>query len=173
MGFATVGCGFLLFAGALVGSDILAGSFKRAVGAGDVDTAVARYRTVRDHAVLGVDLYASRSLARLSFKNASAWPVALEAGRRATQTAEDRQNAFLNLAQLYALQNDAPRAEENIRAAMSAAPNWFKPHWILAELLIRTGRVDEARGQARIAWDLDAGKDAEVVRTWRALGSPR
>ena len=175
------GSAFVLFASAILLSDILAGSFQRAVEAGHIEEAVARYRGMTSYSVPGftVDLYASRSFAKLAVQNAPAlaralaWQAALESGRRAIQTAEDRQNAYFSLAQLYAEQNDAPRTEENLRLAAQAAPNWFKPHWILAELLARTRRVPEAREEARLAWTLDAGKDADVVRTWQMLGSPR
>lgn len=179
--YAFSGAILLLFAASLGASDLLAGCFKRSVEAGNIDAAVARYRRVRDYAIPGftVDLYASRSLSQLASTNAPlltralAWRTALESGNRAIRTAEDRQNALLNMAQLYSRQNDAARTEENLRMASEAAPNWFKPHWILAELLLRTGRIPEAREQARIAWNLDAGKDVEVVRTWQSLGSPR
>jgi O-antigen ligase len=177
----SLGTALLLFALALLISDLLAGSFKRSVDAGNIDAAVSRYRILRDYSLpaFTVDLYAARSLAQLSQRNAPlitralAWQTALNAGNRAVRTEEERQNAFYNLAQLYALQNDIPRTEENLRCAIQYAPNWFKPHWILAQLLQRTGRIPEARDQARIAWDLDAGKDTEVARTWQALGSPR
>jgi O-antigen ligase len=175
------GTAFILFAAALLVSDCLAGSFKRSIAAGRVQEAVVRYHQTMDYSLprFTVDLYASRCFAKLSLQNlpqrtrALAWQTALEAGRRAVETVEDRQNAFFSLAQLYAEQNDIPGTEENLRLAVQSAPNWFKPHWVLAELLERTRRVPEARKQARIAWALDGGKDPEVVRTWQMLGSPR
>lgn len=175
------GACFILFAAALLTDDCLAGSFRRSIEAGNVDQAVAAYRKERNYSLPAytIDLYASRSFAKLALQNgppltrALAWQTALDSGIRATQTVEDRQNAFFSLAQLYAQQNDVPRTEDNLRRATQTAPNWFKPHWILAELLARTRRVPEAREQARIAWSLDAGKDVEVVRTWQMLGSPR
>jgi hypothetical protein len=183
---AVVGGAFLLFAAALTISDDLAGSLKRSLEAASlegarIEDAVLRYRRATSASLPGFvpDLYASRSFAKLGLENgppltrALAWQTALEAGRRAVQTSEDRQNAFFSLAQLCARQDDIAGTEDNLRRAVQAAPNWFKPHWILAELLLRTGRMPEAREQARLAWILDAGKDPEVVHTWQELGSPR
>jgi O-antigen ligase len=178
---AFAGATFLLFAVALLASDYLAGSLKRSLEVARIDEAVLRYHRATSASLPGFvpDLYASRSFARLAVENAPpltralAWQTALEAGRRAVQTSEDRQNGFFSLAQLYAQQNDVAATEDNLRRAAQVAPNWFKPHWILAELLLRTGRIPEGREQARLAWILDAGKDPEVVRTWQSLGSPR
>jgi O-antigen ligase len=175
------GAVLLLFSFSLLASDVLAGSFQRAINAANIETAVQRYRMTRTYSLPGfdIDLYASRALAQLAMKTAPAltralaWRESMYAGQRATHTAEDRQNAFFNLAQLCAQQNDVARTEQNLRAAIQIAPNWFKPHWILAELLMRTGRAAEAREEARVAMSMDAGKDPEVVRTWNALGSPR
>jgi len=84
---------------------------------------------------------------------------------RATQTAEDPFNAWYSLAALYASQNDAVGAERSLRAAIAANPNWFKPHWTLAQVLLLEGRVQEAGREAALAADLNAGKNPEVART--------
>jgi O-antigen ligase len=175
------GVALLFFGIALLVSDIHAESFRRLVQSEDIEGAVARYRIVTRSALPGfsIDLYASRVLAQVSLRSSKvapkllAWQEALRAGERATQTTEDRQNAFYNLAQLYARQNDLARTEHSLRLAIRVAPNWFKPHWILAELLKQTGRFAEARQEVRIAMVADAGKDPEVVRAWEELGSPR
>lgn len=96
---------------------------------------------------------------------------ALDAAVRAVQTAEDRHNAWYNLATLLAAQNDAAGTEHALRNAIAWAPNWFKPHWALARLLELTGHHAAALAEARTAFDLDAGKDAEVTDTWKRLNS--
>jgi O-antigen ligase len=161
---------FLAFAIALLATDLRARAFQRSVEKKDAAQAAARYRDISELALPGfaIDLYASRSLAQLS-----SLPAAIRAAERATRTSEDRQNAFFYLAQLRARQNDIAATEQNLRAAIAVAPNWFKPHWVLAELLRRTDRIPEARSQIRLAWERDGGKDPEVRRTWEALGSPR
>jgi O-antigen ligase len=172
---------FLIWGGSLAASDILAGSFRRAIESGSISEAVGRYNAVTTRSLTGfqVDLYASRAFARVYRTERQvkgklqAWGEAVRAGDRAIISAEDRQNAFFNRAGLCAQQEDAAGAERNLRMAVHEAPTWFKPHWILAQLLARTGRPVEAREEARLAMLYYAGKDEEVVSTWRALGSPR
>jgi O-antigen ligase len=94
---------------------------------------------------------------------------ALDAGVRAVRDAEDRQNAWYNLAMLLAEQNDASGAERSLRNAIAWAPHWFKPHWALARLLALSGNGDEALQEARIAYECDGGRDREVAETWKGL----
>jgi tetratricopeptide (TPR) repeat protein len=110
------------------------------------------------------DLWYSRALTR-----AGDLPGAIGAGLRATETAEDPFNAWYSLSALYAAQNDAQRAEASLRNAIRANPTWFKPHWTLARLLALTGRTAEARKEAAIALDLDAGKHLEVASSLQPL----
>jgi len=93
------------------------------------------------------------------------WQQGLAAAVRATRNAEDRQNAWLNLAVFYGRQNDAPHTEQSLRAAIDFAPNWFKPHWLLSQVLRTGGRIAEARAEAARAADLDGGKHPEVTTT--------
>jgi O-antigen ligase len=172
---------FLLWGGSLAASDFLAGSLRHAIENGRTSEAVGWYDSVTTRSLTGfqIDLYASRAFARAYQTDRQvkgklqAWGEAVRAGDRATVSAEDRQNAFFNRASLCAQQEDAAGAERNLRMAVREAPTWFKPHWILAQLLERTGRPVEAREEAKLAMLYDAGKDEEVVATWRALGSPR
>ena len=50
-----------------------------------------------------------------------------------------------------------------------AHPYWFKPHWTLAEVLALQARGEEAGREARLAVELDGGKDPEVVKTLRQI----
>jgi Tfp pilus assembly protein PilF len=87
------------------------------------------------------------------------------AALRATRTAEDPFNAWYNTAALYASANDTVYAERSLRAAIAAHPNWFKPHWMLARVLLLEGHTEEARREAEQAVELDAGKHKEVAET--------
>src|SRR5207253_2561350 len=93
----------------------------------------------------------------------AAWQQALQAAARATQTAEDRQNAWYNLATLLAAQNDSQGVERSLRNAIDWAPNWFKPHWTLAQLLELTSRHQEALAEAAAAVRMN--EDPEVIGT--------
>jgi predicted Zn-dependent protease len=119
----------------------------------------------------GADLWYSRALMVVAQKAPSplvqlqALAQSGAAGWRATRTAEDPFNAWYSMAALYATQNDAAGAERSLRAAIAANPNWFKPHWTLAQVLLVEGRVQEAGREAELAAELNAGKNPEVART--------
>jgi predicted nucleic acid-binding protein len=87
------------------------------------------------------------------------------AGLSATRTSEDPFDAWYNLAVVFGLNNNGARAEQCLRAAITAHPNWFKPHWSLSQVLHVEGRTEEAHAEAAIAADLDRGKHLEVTRT--------
>jgi O-antigen ligase len=123
----------------------------------------------------GADLHYSRAMAQLAVRapvvsmRVQATQQAIEAAIRATRTAEDRQNAWYNLARLLASQNNPAEVERSLRNAIAWAPNWFKPHWVLAQLLEATGRHEQALAEAEVAFDLDNARDPEVSETWRKL----
>jgi O-antigen ligase len=125
----------------------------------------------------GADLPYSREMANLAsqspiFKTRlNAFQQALESGVRATEESEQRQNAWFNLAELFAAQNDAANAEHSLRNAIAWSPNWFKPHWILAQLLETERRMPEALAEAQAALDRDGGHDPEVSQTWERIRS--
>jgi hypothetical protein len=54
---------------------------------------------------------------------------------------------------------------------MAAAPTWYKPRWMLAQLLRETGRLPEAAREAETAHELNGGENAEVGETWEQLRS--
>ena len=91
------------------------------------------------------------------------------AASHAPGTAEDRQNALLNLAALEASANSAAAVETSLRLAILAAPMYYKSHWLLAQVLELEGRIPEARAEAQAAMDRGGGKHAEVVATFERL----
>ena len=139
----------------LAASDFELARFQRAVSAGLYQRMV---RTGMPGAA--EDLYCARRLGA---------PTAIPAALRSVSTADNPPNAWYNLAILQANQNDAAGVEHALRSASALAPNWFKPHWSLANLLALTGRADEARREAERAVFLDAGKDDEVTETLKKL----
>jgi predicted RNA polymerase sigma factor len=56
---------------------------------------------------------------------------------------------------------------------MEASPNWFKPHWALAQLLQRSGRHTEALAEAQRAIDLDGGKAPEISQFLQSITASR
>ena len=150
---------------------------KHAMAKGDASAAAARYRGVLawNPPGAGYDLDYSRDMAELAGSTQifatrlQARQQALEAGVRATTNASDRQNAWYNLALQFAAENDTVSVERSLRNAIAWAPNWFKPHWTLAQLLEITGRHNEAVAEAKTAVACDGGHDAEVSATLRRL----
>ena len=146
---------------------------RQSLGAGDVQRAALEYRQHLRWRLPGAgsDLWYSRACAALAQQTpnpavrlqaiSEAGPAAL----RATHTAEDPCNAWYSLSALYGAMNDAAGAEKSLRAAIAARPRWFKPHWVLAQVLSVGNRMEEARREARIAVSLDGGKHPEVAQT--------
>jgi O-antigen ligase len=168
---AAVGIVFLVFAARLMFADRALALAEQRAASGDVPGAAAAYRGVQrwDPSRGDSDLNYSRAMTRLATTtpvfaiSVAAAQQATESANRATKTAEDRQNAWYNFATIAALRNDRAGVEEGLRRAISAAPNWFKPHWTLSQLLELTGRHAEARREAALAMDLDGGRDPEVT----------
>jgi O-antigen ligase len=90
---------------------------------------------------------------------------AFDAAVRACSCPEERQNSYYFLATLFAAQNDLPDTEKSLRGAISAAPNWFKPHWSLARVLALTQHYDEARREAALAMQRGGDRYPAVKET--------
>ena len=164
---------FFTFALSLLAADATLARVSRLIRGGKPREAGAVYQQLQRWQPPGVrtDLWYSRAMGGASthaqnrLEAIAEWQEALAAAVRASRNAEDRQNAWLNLATFYGRQNDFPHTEQSLRAAIAFAPNWFKPHWLLAQVLRIGGRLEEARREASLAVDLDGGKDPEVART--------
>jgi hypothetical protein len=136
----------------------------------DPSSAIIRYSRVRDLGMYA-DIWYSNQMAAQALKapdiiqKLTAWQQALESGNRAAITADDPHNAWYQLSSLYARENQFELTERALRNAIASSPNWFKPHWTLAQVLMRRGRREEAEAEAKLAVDLNGGKNPEVART--------
>ena len=170
-GLVAVVC--LTFAGALVYVDAGLSRVNYLTYLGRIREAIARYQQVERWRPPGMrtDLWYSRAIARAARKSPDpadaslALQQGLEAAKRAVASAEEPENAWLNLAVFYGRQNDYPHTEQSLRAAIECAPNSYKPHWLLAEVLWTGKRLSEASAEAERAADLNGGQDPEVTRT--------
>jgi len=146
---------------------------RRDLDSGLVGDAASRYAQYQDWRwpSPSADLWYSRRLAQIAGSNAErliriqALQQAGLAAQRATQTTEAAFSAYYNVAAFYARQNDFVHTEESLRAAISCAPNWFKAHWMLAQVLQAASRFKEAEAEAALAVALDGGKHPEVTDT--------
>jgi hypothetical protein len=147
---------------------------QRALAANNLEAAAAAYGQSHN----ADDLWYSRTLASAANRAPSvqlrvqAMLQALAPGERATRTAEAPFNAWYGLSALRASVNDMPGVEKAVREAIDAHPHWFKPHWILAQILHAQGREEEARREASLAIDLDAGKHPDVERALHRINLP-
>jgi tetratricopeptide (TPR) repeat protein len=134
------------------------------------DASYGQYDRLRFPGV-GSDLWYSRACSNLAAKTPN--PVVrvqalVQAGAaavRATRTSDEPFNAWYSLSGLYAAQNDFAGTEKCLRAAIAARPNWFKPHWTLAQVLRLEGRMAEAEREAELAADRNGKKNPEVGQT--------
>jgi O-antigen ligase len=165
---------FLYFTVRLTMSDFALARAKRALDAGRTDDSITAFGLSQRWHPAGSsdDLYFSRALVA-SRTSSSSMQEAFLAAQRATGTSEERQNAWYNLAQLYATQNDTAAVEICLRNSMEASPNWFKPHWALAQMLQRSGRHTEALAEAQRAVDLDGGKAPEISEFLQSITASR
>lgn len=163
---------FLTCAAALVFADRGLAQVDYLIRGGRIREAAATYQQVeRWPPGMRTELWYSRAIARAA-RNASnpsdatfAWQQGLESAKLAARNAEERENAWLNLAVFYGRQNDYAHTEQSLRSAIWWAPNSYKPHWLLAQVLWAGGKLREAGAEAARAVDLDGGKDPEVTRT--------
>lgn len=176
-----VALALLYFAARYTLADRALARTQQAIARRDLVAAVVNYAAYDRARLPGAtaDLWYSRALLSLA-QESSEHAVRLQAlmqsgaaGLRATQTAEDPFDAWYSLAALYAAQNNAGGAEKSLREASAAHPNWFKPHWTLAQLLQLEGRLPEAETEAALAVDLDAGKHPEVAQALARIRTQR
>lgn len=149
---------FAVFAAYLGAGDVMLVSARSALDRGDFPLAIARIERARAWGATS-DIYFSRRLAGMGH---AALPGALQTAAWAPETADDPHNAWVNLAALRALADDAPGVEQALRKGIAAAPAWYRCHWLLAQVLEREGRLPEARAEAQAAVDRDGGKHSEV-----------
>jgi O-antigen ligase len=182
---ALVAAGLMIFGARIALADAALQRVARSIQLRDANGAAQAYQSAQKWRATGLtaDLPLSRRAAEASASEltlpdkAIFARIALAASRQATQIPEQRQNAWYNLAVLEASGENPAVVEASLRAAIAEGPYWFKPHWMLARVLKLRGNVDEARREAVLALDLNAGKDREVKATLgdllRSAGPPR
>ena len=152
---------------------------RQEAAAGDTQAAIASYDEVLRTKPKGMetDLWFSRLMAGTAgqtkdpAKNLASWLSGFEAAQRATTASDAPQNAYYNLAAFYSMRNDFARTEAALRSAIDSAPKWYKPHWMLAQVLREAGRLQEALSEAEMAVDLNGGENPEVEATLKELAN--
>jgi O-antigen ligase len=109
----------------------------------------------------GYELYLSREMALLARSRngtldaAGAWSLAATAANAAEQRGEESFSAAFQASVLALASSDLPRAEQKARAAIALAPNWYKPHLLLAQLLQAAGKPADAATEQRLGVSLN------------------
>ena len=99
------------------------------------------------------------------------WHAGKQAAESARQRSETPQSAAYNLAMFHAEEGDAAKVEENLRIAAEAAPNWYKPYWMLAQVLELSGKREQAVEPIRRALELSGDQVEEVRATWERINA--
>jgi tetratricopeptide (TPR) repeat protein len=168
---APVAAGLAAVAVSLAWTDFWLERTRASLAAGRIDQGTGQYQRLRRLALPGVDtdLWYSRAL----YATFAGHPEALQAAERAAARSEQRSNAWYSLAGFYAVRNDFRRTEESLRAAIDWAPRWYKPRWMLAQVLEQAGRMAEAEVQARRAVELYPNGPPEIRNTWERIRARR
>jgi O-antigen ligase len=168
---------FAAFGVMLLVSDFKLERFSRVAAKSDAGLTVAAYNKLRRSNFTGPaeDLYCSRRLASVCGKGGDpvarleCSQIATQAAAHATITADNPPNAWYNLAMFAAAHNDGKGTEKALRTATELAPNWFRPHWALANFLTLSGRKSEAVVEIDRASLLGAGKSPQVSDSLRTI----
>jgi O-antigen ligase len=163
---------FAVFAIYLATGDFFLASAKNALDRNNPERAAVLIERARSWSA-AADLYFSRRFAAAPaadpVERLRVWQYGLTAATHAPDSADDPQNALLNLAAFEAGLNDAAAVERTLRRAIAESPNGYKPHWLLAQVLQQEGRIPEALFEARSAADRCGTKHPEVMATLEVL----
>jgi O-antigen ligase len=155
-------------AGLFLAQDALVAATGRRLEASDLDGASSSYALLRRSPFNGDSLWCSRQMALLARSlsppaSTSALSLAREASADAERGGDQTFSAFYQSATLAIIAGNAGEAERSLRAAISAAPNWYRAHLMLAQVLWSVGRAREAEQEAALALRC-AGAQESTVR---------
>jgi hypothetical protein len=83
--------------------------------------------------------------------SASAWRLAADASALSEKRGEERFNAAYQSSVLAVAASDIDRAESQARIAVGLAPNWYKSHLLLSQILQIRGNSPEASREANVS----------------------
>jgi len=161
----------LYFALRLIIADHALYSTRRLLNTHDLQGATAEYDAYGFWRLPGAsaDVWYSRSWLELARSatdpsvRSQAVAIAEQAAQRAVANSEEPFLAWYNRAQIATFQDHFEDAERSLRWAISTSPNWYLPHWMLAQNLLRQSRLDESQKEAALAAELDAGHHPEIA----------
>jgi O-antigen ligase len=135
---------------------------------GDLAGADDSYEAGRKFPMPGPNLAVSRQFASIAprlpvLQRGAAYAAAKQAAAAAELSGAERFNALYQSGVLAIMTRDLRRAESKLRAAIDAAPVWYRPRMALASVLWWEGRDQDAEREAALALDC-AGRMEPFVR---------
>ncbi len=137
---------------------------------GDLTSAENWYATTQDFPMPGPNLSVSRVCASQANRfparmRARAFGLAILAAEVAERSSAEEFNALYQSGTLAIIKHDLPLAETKLRAAIEAAPNWYRARMALACVLWWQGRGQEAQLETDRAIKCAGVLEASVRRT--------
>jgi O-antigen ligase len=148
--------------------DFYFASTARRLAEGDLDGAVESYGIARAFPQPGEELWCSRQLAILARASQGGRRNALLlAAKRASADAErgteESFYAYYQSAVLAMISGDFGETETKLRQSIALAPRWYRPHAMLASVLMEQGRTEESEHEAKLALEY-AGSHQDEIR---------
>ncbi len=166
---AAAGLALLVIGASYVAQDILYARAESRIASGDLAGAERWYGSACKFPMPGPNLELSREMASLARESGphlreEALTAAKQASEMAERSAAERFQALYQSAMLASITGDFPRAEAKLRAAIDAAPTWYRPRVMLASVLWAAGRNGEAEPEAARALKCAGRLQPEVKR---------
>lgn len=154
--------------GVYVIQDFYFASTARRLAEGDLDGAVESYGFARALPLPGEELWCSRQLAILARASQGGRRNALllaakQASADAERGTEENFYAYYQSAVLAMVRGDFGETETKLRQSIALAPRWYRPHAMLASVLIEQGRPKESEQEAKLALEY-AGSHQDEIR---------
>lgn len=154
-----IACVFFFFAVSLAAQDAAWAELRSAVERKDFSDAHEAYSraTLFSAGIPGYELWASREMASLGRSlgdtrdGAACWKEAAEASAVAETRSEERFMAAYQSSVLAIAAGNLQQAELKAREAIQLAPNWYKGHLLLSQILRIAGRNQDAAGEAQVS----------------------
>ncbi len=140
---------------------------ERQLAGGDISGAHKSYRRAIRFPFHPDSLPFSQQMASAARSLPSPWrqealAVAREASSEAERSGEQIFSALFQSAALAVISRDLGTAEAKLRAAVLAAPWWYRSHTMLAQVLWLTGRSQEAEREAALALECAGSRESTV-----------
>jgi O-antigen ligase len=149
--------------------DALLAAAERRLGRGDISGARATFQRAIRFPFPADCMWFSQQMAATARALPEPWRqqallAAQEASAEAERSGEQRFSALYQSAALAVIAGDPGSAEVKLRAAVDAAPWWYRAHAMLAQVLWIAGRSPEAEREAALALKC-AGSQAPKMRS--------